>query len=121
MPVEDPVFSGDQVRHDGVGIFNRRINNMLPESDPSPQILGTYMQIFMKFEEYPAASCRESPSVKEFCLISDSLANPVASYGECAHYFGSSLNKNTCQKSKTTIKRPSFNFTLLAQKLNKMV
>jgi len=30
-----------------------------------------------KIEEYPAASCRESPSVKEFCLISDSLANPA--------------------------------------------
>jgi len=28
MPVGDPLFSGDQVRHDGISIVNRRVNNM---------------------------------------------------------------------------------------------
>ena len=27
MPVEDPVFIGDQVRHDGVSLFSRQVNN----------------------------------------------------------------------------------------------
>jgi hypothetical protein len=32
MPVEDPVFSGDQVRHDGVGTFYEFINVNLENS-----------------------------------------------------------------------------------------
>ena len=41
-------------------------------------LLSCKIQVII--EECPAASCRESPFVKEFYLIYNSLANPVASY-----------------------------------------
>jgi hypothetical protein len=42
-----------------------------------------------RIEEYPAAGCGDSPSVKEFCSVMDALVNPAASYGEYARFFGS--------------------------------
>jgi hypothetical protein len=54
MPVADPVISGDQVRHDGVSLFNRRVNNILQ-----------YDRFNNKATAFPALLCDCNPESKE--------------------------------------------------------